>query len=329
MANGQHYSGIGGQAVLEGIMMRNKNMIAVACSHQNGEIEVEVEEHHGLLEGSIWTKIPFVRGVFAFLDALITGISALNFSSQVYGEDEEEEKSAPESEAQERQNKVLMAVTTAVSLVLAVLLFMVLPCVLAGMLRGFLREESVLSLLEGLIRLVIFLGYMIAISTVKDIRRLYQYHGAEHKCINCIERGKPLTVQYVLSSSRFHKRCGTSFLVLVMLVSIILFFFVNVDSFLLRILTRILLVPVIAGICYEILHLAGRSDSLLVRIISAPGLWLQRITTGEPDAHMVEVAIAAVEAVFDWRGYLADEFGYDLAQLDTITPEAKVYRRKA
>ncbi len=195
---------------------------------------------------------------------------------------------------------------------------MILPYLLTSLLEGFLRNKSVLSLLEGLIRIAIFILYLFGISMMKDIRRLFQYHGAEHKCINCIERGKPLTVHYVMDSRRFHKRCGTSFLFLVMLVSVVLFFFIRVNSPFLRILFRLLLIPVIAGISYEIIRLAGRSSGPFISILSAPGLWLQRITTREPDASMCEVAIAAVEAVFDWRAYLVREFGYDARELQEM-----------
>ena len=184
--------------------------------------------------------------------------------------------------------------------------------------REKIRNDAFMALMEGLIRLSIFLIYIIAISLMKDIRRLYQYHGAEHKCINCIERGKPLTVHFVRDSSRFHKRCGTSFIILVMLVSVILFFFIRVESPVLRVLLRIALIPVISGISYELIRLAGRSSNPIVQIISAPGLWMQRITTREPDDSMIEVAIASVEAVFDWKAYLMENFDYqerDLAEL--------------
>ena len=275
----QHYSGIGGQAVLEGIMMKNGSMVAVGVRKPDQQIEVEIDEHHAVLENTLWTKLPFIRGFFVFLDSLILGI---------------------------------------ISLVIAVFLFMILPYLLTSLLEGFLRNKSVLSLIEGLIRIAIFILYLFGISMMKDIRRLFQYHGAEHKCINCIERGKPLTVHYVMDSRRFHKRCGTSFLFLVMLVSVVLFFFIRVNSPFLRILFRLLLIPVIAGISYEIIRLAGRSSGPFISILSAPGLWLQRITTREPDASMCEVAIAAVEAVFDWRAYLVREFGYDARELQEM-----------
>ncbi len=314
----QHYSGIGGQAVLEGIMMKNGSMVAVGVRKPDQQIEVEIDEHHAVLENTLWTKLPFIRGFFVFLDSLILGIRSLNFSSSFYDEDDITARSRKEEEKRKNKDKAVMAVTTLISLVIAVFLFMILPYLLTSLLEGFLRNKSVLSLLEGLIRIAIFILYLLGISMMKDIRRLFQYHGAEHKCINCIERGKPLTVHYVMDSRRFHKRCGTSFLFLVMLVSVVLFFFIRVNSPFLRILFRLLLIPVIAGISYEIIRLAGRSSGPFISILSAPGLWLQRITTREPDASMCEVAIAAVEAVFDWRAYLVREFGYDARELQEM-----------
>ena len=168
-----------------------------------------------------------------------------------------------------------------------------------------------LAVIEGGIRILIFLLYVWGIGRMKDIRRLYQYHGAEHKCINCVEKGRPLTVHNVMRSSRLHRRCGTSFIFFVLLVSIVLFFFIRVDHLAVRVLLRILLMPVVAGISYELIRLAGRHDNLFVRILSAPGMMIQRLTTKEPDRQMAEVAIAAVEAVFDWQSYLRDNFGYE------------------
>ncbi len=305
----QHYSGIGGQAVLEGIMMRNKSQMAVAVRKSTGEIEVGVDEVHGIGERTVWTKIPFVRGVLSFLDSLVIGMKAMEFSSSFLEEDEGDgERKTPEQKA--REEKLITGVTIAVALVLAVGLFILLPLFLARLLDKVIRSEAMMALVEGVLRLVIFLVYMVGISVMKDIRRLYGYHGAEHKCINCIESGKPLTLENVMSSSRFHKRCGSSFIVLVVILSILLFFFIRVDSYGMRILVRLLMVPVIAGISFEFLRYAGRHSNLFVDIISAPGVWLQHLTTKEPDEGMAETAIAAVDAVFDWRTYLKRNFGY-------------------
>ena len=311
----KHYSGIGGQAVLEGVMMKNKDMYAVAVRKPNGEIAVEIDEYHGLAYGSKLLSIPFVRGIFVFIDSLILGLKSLNYSSSFYEEaPEKPSKLDEELEAVSggHEDTFLMVVTTLVSFLFAIGLFMVLPYALSEFLGKYIRNDSLIAIIEGVLRIVIFILYILLISCMKDIRRLFQYHGAEHKCINCIEKGRPLTVSNVRKSSRLHKRCGSSFILFVMLISIILFFFIRVDSYALRVLIRILLIPVISGISYEIIRLAGRTDLFLVRLISLPGLWLQKLTTKEPDDDMIEVAIKSVEAVFDWKEFLKDSFGYEI-----------------
>lgn len=309
------YSGIGGQAVLEGIMMKNKDQYAVAVRKPNGEIEVEIDTYHGVLHDSKLLQIPFVRGIFNFLDSMILGMRSINFSASFY-EDENAKETAADKVFnklfQDKAEKVFAGIVTVFSLILAIAIFMILPYYLTSLLHNHIRNDSLIAIIEGVLRVFIFVLYVLCISLMKDIRRMYMYHGAEHKCINCIERGRPLTVHNVMRSSKQHKRCGTSFLLFVMLISVVLFFFIRVESPLYRILIRIALIPVIAGISYEIIRLAGRSNNILVRIISAPGLWLQRLTTREPDKEMVEVAIAAVEAVFDWKAYLFETFGYEV-----------------
>lgn len=310
-----HYSGIGGQAVLEGVMMKNKDDYAVAIRKPNGEIEVEVDVYRGILRDSTLKKIPFIRGIFNFLDSMILGMKTINYSASFY-EDEEAEETKLDKALNKvsggRAEKILMGVTTVASIVIAIAVFMLLPYFLSTLLVQYIRNDSLLAIIEGIIRILIFVIYIVAISLMKDIHRLYQYHGAEHKCINCVENGRPLTVHNVMRSSRIHKRCGTSFMFLVVFVSIILFFFIRVQNPALRVVLRIALVPVIAGISYEIIRLAGRSDNIFVKIISAPGMWLQKLTTKEPDREMAEVAIRSVEAVFDWKSYLKDEFGYEV-----------------
>lgn len=310
-----HYSGIGGQAVLEGVMMKNKDDYAVAIRKPNGEIEVEVDVYRGILRDSALKKIPFIRGIFNFLDSMILGMKTINYSASFY-EDEEAEETKLDKALNKvsggRAEKILMGVTTVASIVIAIAVFMLLPYFLSTLLVQYIRNDSLLAIIEGIIRILIFVIYIVAISLMKDIHRLYQYHGAEHKCINCVENGRPLTIHNVMRSSRIHKRCGTSFMFLVVFVSIILFFFIRVQNPALRVVLRIALVPVIAGISYEIIRLAGRSDNIFVKIISAPGMWLQRLTTKEPDREMAEVAIRSVEAVFDWKSYLKDEFGYEV-----------------
>lgn len=308
------YSGIGGQAVLEGVMMKNSENYAVAVRKPNGEIEVEMENYQGVLHGNKIKEIPFVRGIFNFVDSMILGTKVLNYSASFYEEEETESKfdQAIDKMSGGKGEKVLTAITTFISIALAVGIFVVLPYFISSLFDEYILNRSLMAIIEGVIRIVIFLAYVVGISAMKDIRRLYQYHGAEHKCINCIEKGRPLTVHNVMRSSRLHRRCGTSFMFLVLAISIVLFFFIRVDNVLLKVCLRILLMPVVAGISYEIIRLAGRSDNILVKIISAPGMLIQRLTTKEPDESMVEVAIASVEAVFDWKQYLYDTFGYEV-----------------
>ena len=307
------YSGIGGQAVLEGIMMKNKDQYAVAVRKPDGEIEVEVEHYHSVIHGSKLLDIPFIRGVFQFIDSLVLGMRCLNFSASFYEEEDVKETGldkAVNKLSGGRGESIMMGLTTVISIVLAVGIFILLPYFLSSLLSDYVRNASLLAIVEGVIRILIFFLYVVGISLMKDIRRLYQYHGAEHKCINCIEKGRPLMVKNVMRSSRYHKRCGTSFMFFVMFVSIILFFFIRVPNPVMKVAVRILLIPVIAGISYEIIRLAGRSDNILVQILSLPGALLQRLTTKEPDESMVEVAMKSVEAVFDWKAYLRENFGY-------------------
>lgn len=309
------YSGIGGQAVLEGVMMKNKEKYAVAVRKPDGEIEVEVETYQGLAHGSKFKELPFIRGIFNFLDSLILGTRALNYSASFY--EEEEGKETKFDKAMDKMSggngeKLLSGILTVISIMLAVGIFIVLPYFISSLFDSFIRNRSLMAIIEGVIRIALFLLYVWGISAMKDIRRLYQYHGAEHKCINCIEKGRPLTVHNVMRSSRLHKRCGTSFIFFVMLVSIVLFFFIQVDNVAEKVILRILLMPVVAGISYEIIRLAGRTDNVFIKILSAPGMWIQRMTTREPDESMAEVAIASVEAVFDWKKYLQDTFGYEV-----------------
>ncbi len=303
----KHYSGIGGQAVLEGIMMKNEEHYSIAVRRSDGSIAVDIENYRNSVFEKL-KKIPFIRGIFSFIDSLILGMRSLNFSAEIYAE---EEQGTETSASSQKSDKAMTTIVGIISVILAVGLFMVLPVYLTGLVAEQIRNESLIAIIEGVIRLAIFLIYIVAISLMKDIRRVYMYHGAEHKCINCIERGRPLTVPNVMRSSRMHRRCGTSFLLFVVLVSIIVFFFIRVDNLVLKIVIRIALIPVVAGISYELLRFAGRYDNPITYLISAPGMLLQRLTTREPDESMAEVAIAAVEAVFDWREFLLNEFGYD------------------
>ena len=307
------YSGIGGQAVMEGVMMKNQEKYAIAVRKPDHEIEVKVSEYTGIIRNKKIRNMPVLRGVFSFIESLVLGMQTLTYSASFFEDEEvDEKKKEPITEEERRrqeqkekkQENVMMGGTVVLSIVLAVAIFMMLPYYLSTLFQKVITSQWLIALTEGVIRLVIFIGYVALISLMKDIRRVYMYHGAEHKCINCIEHGMDLTVENVRKSSRFHKRCGTSFLLIVMLVSILFFMFIRVDSPILRVVLRLLLIPVIAGVSYEFIRLAGSSDHPLVQIFSKPGLALQRLTTKEPDHSMIEVAIASVEGVFDWREYL-------------------------
>ena len=305
-------SNIGGQAVLEGIMMRHGDDYAVAVRKPDGEIFVQKEKYHSVIKWKVLTKIPFIRGVFNFIDSMVLGIKTLMFSAEFY-EDEEEVKSEKELTEEEiakkeKQEKWMMNATVAISVVIAVAVFMVLPYFLSSLLKPLMPSYHLRTLVEGFVRIGIFILYIALISRMDDIQRTFMYHGAEHKCINCIEHGLPLTVDNVRISSRQHKRCGTSFLFFVLIISICLLCIVRVETVLMRVVVRIALLPVIAGISYEVLKLAGRSENPIINLLSRPGLAIQKLTTKEPDDSMIEVAIQAVEAVFDWRAYEAENF---------------------
>lgn len=301
-------SGIGGQAVLEGIMMKNKSQYSVAVRRPDGKIEVKTDEYKGIAGDKAWAKLPLIRGMVNFIDSMILGMQTLSWSASFY-EDEEEEAKPGKFEKfllklfGEKAEKVVMGATVAFSVVMAVLIFMLLPYFLSSLFRKFIVSNTLLAIVEGCIRMGIFILYVVLISSMKDIRRTYMYHGAEHKCINCIERGRELNVKNVRKSSRYHARCGTSFLFIVMVISIIFFIFIRVESPVARVVFRVLLVPIIAGVAYEFIRLAGRSNNIVMRVLSLPGKGMQMLTTKEPDDDMIEVAIAAVEAVFDWRAF--------------------------
>ncbi len=306
------YSGIGGQAVIEGIMMKNKQEYATAVRKPDGEIEIQKDRYVSMSEKVKFCGLPFVRGVFSFADSMILGMKTLTFSAGFFEDDEDSEPGRFELWLDrmfgEKVEKVLMSFVMVFSVVMAIAIFMVLPLLIANVFRQFIHSDTVMAVLEGIIRIAIFVTYIKLISHMEEIRRTFMYHGAEHKCINCIEHGKTLTVEHVRESSKQHKRCGTSFLIIVMIISILFFMVVRVDNVGLRIISRIILVPVIAGVSYEFLRLAGRSDSAIVNLLSKPGMWMQNLTTTEPDDSMIEVAIAAVEAVFDWKAYLRENF---------------------
>ncbi len=298
---------IGGQAVMEGIMMKNQDEYAVAVRKPDQEIIIKKDVYQSVTKRYPILNIPIVRGVCNFGESLYVGMKTLMFSSEFIEEDNDAEPDKLERFMEkifgEKMDDILMGFTLVLSVILAVGIFMLLPFFLSELLKKFIGSYTVRTLLEGLFRVSIFLLYVWAISKMEDIKRTFMYHGAEHKTINCLESGDPLTVENIRKHSRLHKRCGTSFLLIVMIISIIVFLFIRVDTLWLRFVSRILLVPVVAGISYEFIRLAGRSDSKLVNILSRPGLCLQYLTTKEPDDSMIEVAIASVESIFDWEAY--------------------------
>ena len=309
------YSGVGGQAVMEGVMMKNQDRYAVAVRKPDHQIDVKVENYKSTIKNEKIRHLPIVRGVVNFVESLVLGMSTLMYSASFFEDEEEDNKKKNLSEEErkkleekeKKQEKALMGGTVAFSIVFALALFFALPYFLSGFFHKIIASETLIALIEGLIRLAIFLGYIAIISLTPDIKRVFMYHGAEHKCINCIEHGMELNVENVRKSSRLHKRCGTSFLLIVMLTSIVFFMFIRVDSSILQLVLRLLLIPVIAGVSYEFIRLAGRYDNWFVNALSQPGLWMQRLTTREPEDDMIEVGIASVEAVFDWKKWQKEE----------------------
>lgn len=316
-------SGIGGQAVIEGIMMKNGDKYAVAVRKPDGKIELDIKDCKSITGGNKILELPFIRGIFKFVDSLVTGVKTLTYSAGFYEDEEPEEQTKADRALSrmfgEKAESVIMGATVVISVIIAVALFMMLPLFLADVMAKYIPFISTdeVPVIEGILKIAIFLAYVILISMMEDIQRTFMYHGAEHKCINCIETGNTLTVENVAKSSRFHKRCGTSFMLIVMIISIIFFVFIRSDNTLIRYGLRLLLLPVIAGVSYEFIRLAGRTSNPVVSLLSKPGLWMQRFTTKEPDDQMIEVAIEAVEAVFDWKAYLKEN-GIELDEPDGL-----------
>ena len=328
------YSGIGGQAVMEGVMMRNKENYAVAVRKPDGEMAIVKDVYKGILSSEAAEKIPIIRGIIGFIDSLVLGMKAINFSADFYAEEEEvkektedagEKENAEKAEdagektpqvmtAKEKQSSMGMmtVLVMIVAMFLALGLFMVIPYFISLAFSNLIGSPRLLALFEGIIRLLIFVAYIKVISMMEEIKRVFRYHGAEHKCINCLETGHELTVENVRNASREHRRCGTSFLLYVMVVSILFFTLIDTKNRLLRVGLRIILIPLIAGVAYEFIRLAGRSNNPIIRSLSLPGLMMQRLTTAEPDDDMIKVGIASVEAVFDWKSYLKENFNNDI-----------------
>ena len=297
---------LGGQAVIEGVMMKGTDSYSVAIRKPDKKIEVKLQKYQSFGDKHAWAKIPFVRGVVNFAESMVVGMKTLSYSSSFYEEEEEETKADKliKEVFKEKAEGVIMGLTLFLSVVIAIALFMMLPAAIGEFIGKWVDNRLLLSLIEGIIRLAIFIIYVVLISQMEDIRRVFMYHGAEHKTINCYESGDELTPENVAKHSRYHKRCGTSFLFIVMVVSIVVFMFITADQMWLRFVLRLLLIPVVAGISYEFIKFAGRTDNAVMNILSKPGMWIQRLTTKEPDEEMIQVAIISVEAVLYGKPYV-------------------------
>lgn len=307
------YSGIGGQAVIEGVMMKGRGEYAIAVRKPDKEIEIKTEKHKSVREKYRMTNFPIVRGIVTFVESLIMGMRTLNYSASFYEEEEEkqekteeqQEKTEEQKKKEEQKESLLMGIIMIAAIIIAIGVFVLVPFFISEALKKPIHSAQLRGLLEGVIRVILFVVYVKLISLTEDIKRVFMYHGAEHKSINCIEHGYELTVENVRKQSTEHKRCGTSFMLVVMFVSILFFMFIVVGNMWLRMVLRILLVPVIAGVAYEFIRFAGSHDNAVINVLSKPGLWLQGLTTAEPTDDMIEVAIASVDAVFDWREFIA------------------------
>jgi uncharacterized protein YqhQ len=303
-------SGIGGQAVIEGVMMKNGSQCAVAVRKPNHEIEIKKDTKTSLCDKHKIASLPVIRGMVILVESLSNGMSTLNYSASFYEEEEEKkERTEEQKKKDEKKENVVMGLLMVVAVIAAIGIFVAVPFFISESMKKIIRSAQMRGLLEGIIRVALFILYVKLISKMEDIRRVFMYHGAEHKSINCVENGLELTVENVKKQNMVHKRCGTSFMLVVMIISILFFMFIVIENIWLRMIFRILLIPVIAGVAYEFIRFAGNHDGAIINLLSKPGLWLQSLTTKEPDEDMIEVAIASVEAVFDWKKFIAKETG--------------------
>lgn len=294
---------IGGQAVIEGVMMRNDNKFATAVRKSNNEMVVDKREHVSITKRYKFLGLPILRGGVAFIESMVVGTKILLFSAEFFEvEDEETEPSKfdrwLERRFGDKMNEIIIYISVTLALLFSIGLFFIVPATISQLLKPLLGSARMLNLADGLIRILILMGYFLLVSRLKDIQRVFEYHGAEHKTINCFESDKELTVENVKKASRFHKRCGTNFVFIIIAVSIIVLMIVNVETYWMRILVRLLCLPLISGISYELLKYFGAHDNKFVDIFAAPGMALQKITTSEPDAGQIETAIAAFMAVY-------------------------------
>lgn len=296
---------IGGQALIEGILMRGPEKEAIAVRRPDGGIELKEEPLTLIKERYPILGLPFIRGTVTFLDSMVRGVKALMFSAEFYPEDEEEANAEPSKFEQwlekklgsEGMQQAVIYIAAALGIAFSVGLFILLPALVFGLLQNVIPSFFVRNLIEGAVRIVLFFLYLCLVSKQSDMKRVFSYHGAEHKTIYCYEQGLPLTVENVRPQPRHHPRCGTSFLFVVMVIAILIFSVVRVHNVALQLLVKLLLLPIVVGITFEINRYMGAHDNLLSRICTAPGLWMQNFTTNEPDDSMIECAIAAMERV--------------------------------
>ena len=297
---------LGGQAVIEGVMMKGPENYSVAIRKPDQKIEVKLDKYQSYGDKHKFCKVPFIRGIVNFIESMTLGMKTLTYSSSFYEEEEVETKTdrVLKKIFKEKAENVAIGFTVFLSIVVAIALFLMLPTGIAQLIGRWVKNHILLALIEGVIRLVIFIIYVLLISCMEDIKRVFMYHGAEHKTINCYESGDELTPENVAKHSRYHKRCGTSFLFIVMVISIFVFMFITAEQMWLRFALRLILIPVVAGLSYEFIRLAGRNDNAIFNILSKPGMWVQKITTKEPDEEMIQVAIISVEAVLYGKAYV-------------------------
>lgn len=294
------YCSIGGQALIEGVMMRSPNDIAIAVRKPDGDIEIKKDKVKGISKTNIM-KVPILRGMFALFSSMIVGMKALTYSAEFYADDPTYEPKGMEKwfydKFGDKADDILVAFSMVFAVVLAMLLFGVLPTFVVYVLKSFITNTVVMSIVEGVLKIALFLGYITIISMMKDVRRVFEYHGAEHKVIHCFESGEELTVENARKFTTLHPRCGTSFILIVLVTSIIVYSFVTWNTVMGRLLLKLCLLPLITGFSYEVIKWAGKGESKLVKAISYPGLMMQKLTTKEPDDKQLEVAIEAMKSV--------------------------------
>lgn len=293
---------VGGQAVIEGVMMKNGDKYSVAIRKSDKDIIIQEKEYKSFTKRYKALGLPFLRGIVAFIESMVLGMKILTFSAEFFEVEDAKESKFDiwlEKKFGDKTDNIIIAISVVLAMIMAIGLFVLLPLALSQLLKPLLPATILVNLTDGLIRVVVMLAYIFAISKMKDIQRVFQYHGAEHKSINCLEAGLDLTVENAKKQTRLHKRCGTSFLLYVVLISVFVMMIVNVEALVARFLVRLLMFPVIAGISYEVLKFLGNTESKFLEKFTKPGMMLQKLTTQEPDEEQLEVALTALKSVLD------------------------------